>query len=186
MKRADIEKLFDGKMADGVGVKEIIDAIMKINGDDVNNAKETATKANLDSIEELKAQAVAEALKPYEKGGEKYFDTEAYQKVLDENKAYKERETKQARTSAVEKLLKDGKFDTRVLSLLSKAVDDYQPKWNENNEIENAPEIIKELQSNYSDFVVTETNGGFKPATPPAKGKTDTEVDAFLAGFNKE
>lgn len=185
MKRAEIEKLFDGKLAEGVEVKEIIDAIMKINGDDVNLAKESAAKASNESIEEIKAQAIAEALKPYEKGGEKYFDTEAYQKVLDENKAYKEREIKQARTSAVEKLLKDGKFDTRVLSLLSKAVDDYQPKWNENNEIENAPEILKALQSNYPDFVVTETDGGFKPATPPAKGKADTEVDAFVAGFKK-
>ena len=44
---------------------------------------------------------------------------------------------------------------------------------------------IKALQSNYPDFVVTETDGGFKPATPPAKGKADTEVDAIVAGFKK-
>ena len=47
------------------------------------------------------------------------------------------------------------------------------------------PEILKALQSNYPDFVVTETDGGFKPATPPAKGKADTDVDAFVAGFKK-
>ena len=51
MKRAEIEKLFDGKLAEGVEVKEIIDAIMKINGDDVNLAKESAAKASNASIE---------------------------------------------------------------------------------------------------------------------------------------
>lgn len=42
MKRAEIEKLFDGKLAENVEIKDIVDAIMKMNGDDVNAAKDSA------------------------------------------------------------------------------------------------------------------------------------------------
>lgn len=67
MKRDEIKTLLDGKLADGVEVKEILDEIMRLNGNDINKYKdneqelknnvkeltETLEKANAD-LEELK------------------------------------------------------------------------------------------------------------------------------------
>ena len=182
MKRAEIEKLFDGKLAEGIDTKEIVDAIMKMNGEDVNAAKDSAKVANEEGLEKLKKEAAEEALKPYMQGGEKYIDVDAYQKALEENKAYKEKEVKLARDSAVGKMLADGKFDSKVTELLRKVVNDYEPKWTEDNELENAQEIIEKMQSKYPDFVIKETQGGFSPATP-VKSAGNEEQDAFIAGF---
>ena len=182
MKRAEIEKLFDGKLAEGIDIKEIVDAIMDMNGEDVNAAKDSAKTLSEESVEKLKKEAVDEALKPYMVGGEKYIDEDAYKKVLEENKAYKEKEIKLARDSAVGKMLADGKFDSKVTELLRKVVNDYEPKWTEDNELENAQEIIEKMQSKYPDFVVKETQSGFTPATP-VKSTGNEEQDAFISGF---
>ena len=77
MKRAEIEKLFDGKLAEGIDTKDLVDAIMKMNGDDVNAAKDSVKVANEEGLEKLKKEAAEEALKPYMQGGEKYIDVEA-------------------------------------------------------------------------------------------------------------
>lgn len=67
MKRDEIKTLLEGKLADGVEVKEILDEIMRLNGNDINKYKEneqelknnvkelteTLEKANAD-LEELK------------------------------------------------------------------------------------------------------------------------------------
>ena len=71
MKRAEIEKLFDGKLAENVEIKDIVDAIMKMNGDDVNAAKDSAKVLSEESLEKLKKEAADEAIKPYLQGGEK-------------------------------------------------------------------------------------------------------------------
>ena len=97
-------------------------------------------------------------------------------------KAYKEKEITLARDSAVGKMLADGKFDSKVTELLRKVVNDYEPKWTENNELENAQEIIEKMQSKYPDFVVKETQSGFTPATP-VKSTGNEEQDAFISGF---
>lgn len=182
MKRAEIEKLFDGKLAENVEIKDIVDAIMKMNGDDVNAAKDSAKVVSKESLEKLKKEAADEAIKPYLQGGEKYIDAETYQKLLDENKAFKEKEINLAREAAIGKMLSDGKFDSKVTELLKKVVNDFEPKWTENNEIENAQDIINQMQSKYPDFVVKETQGGFKPATP-VKTTGSEESDAFISGF---
>ena len=57
MKRAEIEKLFDGKLAENVEIKDIVDAIMKMNGDDVNAAKDSAKVVSEESLEKLKKEA---------------------------------------------------------------------------------------------------------------------------------
>lgn len=180
MKRAEIERLFDGKMADGVDVKEIIDAILSQNGKDVNLAKETSQKLNAEEIEQIKADAI----KPYLQGGENYIDQNAVKQMEETINGYKERDKKQAQEKSIFELLQNGKFDEKATRLLQKAVYDYEPTFDEENKIENGNEILQKMISDYADFIVTEKKGGFNPT--PTQPTPPTEEDGFTAGFKKE
>lgn len=187
MKRADIEKLFEGKLAEGIEVKDIVDSILDQNGKDVNAAKDGAQKMAADDIEKTKVEAinkaVEDALKPYKEGGELFINRDEFKRISDENKAYKERDTKTARETAIGELLKTANFDAKATRLLQKAVGDYEPKFGENNKIENGDEIIEKMKVDYSDFIVTNKEGGFTPAKPQEPVK---EIDSFTSGFMKE
>lgn len=180
MKRAEIEKLFDGKVADGIDVKELVDAILAQNGKDVNLAKETAQKLNAEEIENIKAEAV----KPYLQGGENYIDRNAVKQMEERINWFLERDKKQAQEKSISELLQNGKFDGKATRLLQKAIYDYEPKFNEENKIENGEDILQKMIADYADFVVKESSGGFNPAPP--QPTPPIQEDGFTAGFKKE
>ena len=82
MKRQELKNLLHGVENAG----EIIDAIMEINGADIENAKKLGgsndTALNRE-IERLKGenQNLKDELKAYDKGGEKYVDTAEFERL---------------------------------------------------------------------------------------------------------
>lgn len=166
MRREDIEKLFEGKLADGVEVKGLIDAILASNGIDITAAKTSAQRMATEEIERAKTEAVTaaaeEALKPYKEGGELYVNRDEFKRINEDLKAYKERDTKIARDSAIQELLKTANFDSKVTKLLQKAIIDYEPKFTNDNKIENGEAIIEKMKTDFKDFVITESEGGFR------------------------
>ena len=71
MKRQELKNLLRALKPDG-DISDTVDAIMELNGADIENAKKSAgtdTQALTAENEALKAQ-----IKAYEKGGEKYVD----------------------------------------------------------------------------------------------------------------
>ena len=82
MKRQELKALLHGVENAG----EIIDQIMEINGADIENAKKEKSGGNEAlnrEIERLKGEngTLAEQLKAYEKGGEKYIDAAEFERL---------------------------------------------------------------------------------------------------------
>lgn len=183
MKREDIEKLFEGKLADGVEVKGLIDAILATNGSDITAAKTSAQRVAADEIERAKTEAiktaVEEALKPYKEGGELYINRDEFKRASEELKAYRERDIKIARDNAIQELLKNANFDSKVTKLLQKAIVDYEPKFTEDNKIENGEAVIEKMKTDYKDFVITESEGGFRMPSNNQSGGDNVDNEAL-------
>lgn len=117
MKRQELKNLLRALKPDG-DISDTVDAIMELNGADIENAKKSAgtdTQALTAENEALKAQ-----IKAYEKGGEKYVDPaeiERLKKFETDTKSAQKRATVEA---AVNEMLTKNKVLPGYIKLMLK------------------------------------------------------------------
>ena len=155
--------------------KAFLQEINKLNGEDIAKAKGD-TETLQGQITELQNE-----LNEYKKGGDKYIDEEELNSLREFKKSVDARELKSKQESAIAKLLDDNKFDSKVKSLLTRAVlEDFKPEFDNDFKITNSDKILNDLKTQYKDFVVVENKQG----ASPVEHKDDApKEDAFISGF---
>ena len=163
MKRQELKNLLHGIKPDG-DLSDTIDAIMELNGADIENAKKTAGTDNakiVDENEKLKAQ-----LKAYEEGGENYVDpaeVERLKKFETDTKAAQKRATVEA---AVNEMLTRNKVNPTFIKLTLKNINVDDVKLDEKGKVttEYETDYMKAFKADYPEAIETPRPGTGAPA----------------------
>lgn len=151
--------------------KEFIKAIQVANGVDIELAKKDYADKERE-IADLKAKYEND-LKIKDEALKRYNDTE-----IDELRKFKEQTLLERKNAIQDTALKEligkdeYKFDKKAIELLS-AVAKNDVKFNDNNEITNAEELMSKLTEKYKDFVVSTTVEGANPSQPQSSQTVD-------------
>lgn len=181
MKRQELKNLLHGVENAG----DIIDAIMEINGADIENAKKNGDDGVLNrEIERLKGEkdSLMQQLKAYEKGGEKYVDTAEFERLKTfETEALAKAETEK-RTSAVKELLKKHNAREDMLPLLMNGIAFDSVEFSEDGSLKDGEKLVTALKEKYSAGFSQEAQGaGGAPFAKPDPGSGGGE--GFDFGF---
>lgn len=176
MKRQEIKSLLRGIKPDG-DLSDIIDAIMEMNGADVENAKKTAGT----DAEKLVAEneRLTTKLKAYEKGGEHYVDPaeiERLKKFETDTKTAQQRATVEA---AVNEMLIRNKVNPTVIKLTLKNLNVDDVKLDDKGKVttEYETEYMKAFKADYPEAIETPRPGTGAP-TRGGNGEPDGSGDA--------
>lgn len=184
MKRQEVKALLHGVENAG----EIIDQIMEINGADIENAKKEKSGGNEAlnrEIERLKGEngALAEQLKAYEKGGEKYIDAAEFERLKTFETDTVARQKKEKQKGAVKALLKKNNAREDMLELLLNGVSIDGIEVAEDGTVKDGDKLVAGLKEKYAAGFSEDAQGtGGAPfaKTDPAGG---TGGDGFNFGF---
>lgn len=180
MKRQELKNLLHGVENAG----DIIDAIMEINGADIENAKKNGDDGVLNrEIERLKGEydSLAQKLKAYEKGGEKYVDLAEFERLKTfETETLAKAETEK-RTSAVKELLKKHNAREDMLPLLMNGITFDSVEFSEDGSLKDGEKLVASLKEKYSAGFSQEAQGAggapfAKPNPGAAAGKGSTSA----------
>lgn len=142
----------------------------------------SAIKAERDDFK-VKAEKLDDVQKELDKikeRGEKDPYKVRYEALKEEFDNYKKevtaKETTATKTAAYKALLKEaGISDKRIDAVVKVSSDDIEKLVIKDGEIENKADLIKSVQADWSDFIVTTETRGASTATPP-KGMTGTST----------
>lgn len=160
MKRQELKALLHGVENAG----EIIDQIMEINGADIENAKKekgSGNEALNREIERLKGEngSLAEQIKAYEKGGEKFIDAAEFERLKTFEADTIARQKKEKQTVAVKALLKKNNARDDMLDLLLNGVSLDRIEIAENGTIKDGDKIVAGLKEKYAAGFSEDANG---------------------------
>lgn len=148
----------------------------------------SAIKAERDDfkVKAEKLDSVQKELDTLKSRGEKDPYKVRYEALKEEYDDYKkqvtEKETTATKNAAYRALLKEaGVNEKRIDAVLKVSADDIKGLVLKDGEIENKTELIKKVQGDWSDFIVTTETKGAVTATPPrAKTGTSTMTKADI------
>lgn len=163
--------------------EEKIDQIIEAHTETV-----TAIKAERDDfkVKAEKLESVQKELNTLKARGENDPYKVRYDALKEEFEDFKkqvtEKETTATKTSAYRTMLKEaGVNEKRIDAVLKVSADDIKGLVLKDGEIENKTELIKKVQDDWSDFIVTTETKGAVTATPPrAKTGTSTMTKADI------
>lgn len=163
--------------------EEKIDQIIEAHTETV-----TAIKAERDDFKGKaeKLESVQKELNTLKARGENDPYKVRYDALKEEFEDFKkqvtEKETTATKTSAYRTMLKEaGVNEKRIDAVLKVSADDIKGLVLKDGEIENKTELIKKVQDDWSDFIVTTETKGAVTATPPrAKTGTSTMTKADI------
>lgn len=103
------------------------------------------------------------------------------EEFADFKKGIENEKTLQSKTAAFKELLKEIGVSEKRIDAVAKVSDIANLKLDAEGKIENTEELKKSLTSEWADFIVTKTQQGAQPATPPGtqtggKAKTRDEI----------
>lgn len=165
-----------------------IDEIITAHTETVNGLKEERDNYKIDAVNYKKqADELKEVKKELDKlkGGENPYEEKykTLKKNFDEFKNdVEKKEVLRNKKTAYKKLLKEIKVDEKRYDSILKVTDLTEYKLNDKGEFENADEIKKSIENEWSDFIVNVSVRGANTETPPAnggKGKTLDEIKAI-------
>lgn len=179
MKRQELKNLLRGIKPDG-DLSDIIDAIMEMNGADIENAKKNAgTDYETVALDRDKWKAEAEA---YAKGGAKYVDPaeiERLKKFETDTKTAQKRATVEA---AVNEMLTRNKVNPTFIKLMLKSLNVDDVKLDDKGKVttEYESEYMKAFKTDYPEAIETPRPGTGAPAhggsgEPSGGGSGDTD-----------
>lgn len=163
MKRQEVKNLLRGIKPDG-DIGDIVDAIMEMNGADIENAKKNAgTDYEAVVAERDKWKAEAES---YGKGGEKYVDPaeiERLKKFEADAKAAQKRATAEA---AVSEMLTRNKVNPTVIKLTLKSLNADEVKLDDKGKVTKEYEdgYMKKFKADYPEAIEIPPDGTGAPA----------------------
>ena len=143
-------------------------------------------KEKADKVAELQKQ-VETLKKEAEKAGESPYKVQWEETKAEFDKYKKDIEAKEAKAKKAEayrKLLQEAKVSDKRLDAIMRVTDVDGIKFDDKGEVEGKADVIKNIQSQWSDFIVTDGKDGQPPATPPAgagQGGTGTSRAAQVA-----
>lgn len=181
MKRQELKNLLRGIKPDG-DLSDIIDAIMEMNGADIENAKNTAggdTEKIAAENEALKTQ-----LKVFEKGGDKYVDPkeiERLKKFETDTKAAQKRASVEA---AVNEMLTRNKVNPTFVKFMLKNINVDDVKLDDKGKVtaEYESEYMKTFKTDYPEAIETPRPGTGAPAhggSGEPNGGSGGDADGF-------
>lgn len=184
MNRQELKALLHGVE----NAADIIDRIMEINGADIENAKKDKNGGNEAlnrEIERLKGEngTIAEQLKAYEKGGEKYIDAAEFERLKTFETDTIARQKKEKQTGAVKALLKKNNAREDMLDLLLNGVSLDKIEVAEDGTVKDGETLVAGLKEKYAAGFSEDAHGtGGAPfsKTDPAGG---TGGNGFHFGF---
>lgn len=173
----------------GIEDQEKQDEIIAAHRETVDPLKEERDelKEKADQVEGLQKQ-VEDLKKEVEKAGDSPYKAqwEETKKAFDDYK--KEIETKEAKAKKAEayrKLLREAKVSEKRLDAIMRVSNIDDIKIDDKGEIDGKADVIKDIQSQWSDFIVQEGKDGGTPSNPPAGagqgGATGTSRAAQVA-----
>ena len=193
MKRDEIKELLDGKLSEGVEIKEILDQIMKLNGDDINKAKGD-TEELKETVKTLTGQ-LAQANKDLE--ALKEVDADKLQEEIDRLKGENDKAAKDYAAKVAEMQLSAAvkealhAAEAKDVDLVIRNLDMSAVSLDKEGKLVGLDEQVTALKDNEltkAMFGGTSLPTGAKPAgagAPPADKKpsdmTYTELAEFLA-----
>lgn len=157
----------------------------------------TAIKAERDEykVKGEKFDEVQKELNEIKKQGENDPYKVRYEALKEEFDAYKkdvtEKETTAMKTTAYKELLKEaGISEKRINAVVKVSADNIKDIVLKDGEIENKAELIKAVQADWSEFIVTTETRGAVTATPPksvtgTSTKTKDEILAITNGIER-
>lgn len=163
MKRQEIKNLLRGIKPDG-DISDIVDAIMELNGADIENAKKSAgTDYEAIVADRDKWKAEAEA---YGKGGSKYVDPaeiERLKKFESDTKAAQKRMTVE---TAVKDMLTRNKVNPTVIKLTLKNINVDDVKLDDKGKVtaEYEESYMKAFKADYPEAIDTPPDGTGAPS----------------------
>lgn len=181
MKRQELKNLLRALKPDG-DISDTVDAIMELNGADIENAKKSAgtdTQALTAENEALKAQ-----IKAYEKGGEKYVDPaeiERLKKFETDTKSAQKRATVEA---AVNEMLTKNKVLPGYIKLMLKNLNADEVQ------LDDKGKVTAEYEKKYIADFKTECPDGFAQPNDgtgaPAHGGNGSNEGGGIQVFPKQ
>jgi len=160
------------KMLKAMGIEEEkIEQIIEEHAETVNALKQQRDQYKVDAeklpgvqkeLDEYKEAAEKDGENPYKA---KYEETQ--QKFDDYKAEVTARETKAKKTAAYRKLLKDAKVSEKRLDSILKLSPVDEIELDEKGEIKDAENVKKEIEKEWSDFIVTEETHGAESNNPP-------------------
>lgn len=166
MKRQELKNLLHGVE----NSSDIIDAIMEINGADVENAKKSVNTSGLTAQIEAKDGKIAEleaVIKSYQKGGEKYVDNAEFERLKKFETDTLAAQKKDRQTAAVKKLLTDEHARDDMLELLLKGVDIDKIDVQDDGTVKDGANLVKGLKEKYA--------AGFNASAPTGGAPFDAQ-----------
>lgn len=150
-----------------------IDEIITAHTETVNGLKEERDNYKIDAVNYKKqADELKDVKKELDelKGGENPYE-EKYKTLKKDFDDFKndveKKEVLRNKKSAYKKLLKEIKIDEKRYDSILKVTDLTEYKLNDKGEFENADEIKKSIENEWSDFIVNVSTKGVNTETPP-------------------
>ena len=150
-----------------------IDEIITAHTETVNGLKEERDNYKIDAVNYKKqADELKEVKKELDelKGGENPYE-EKYKTLKKDFDDFKndveKKEVLRNKKTAYKKLLKEIKIDEKRYDSILKVTDLTEYKLNDKGEFENADEIKKSIENEWSDFIVNVSTKGVNTETPP-------------------
>lgn len=167
MKRQELKNLLHGVENAG----DIIDAIMEINGLDIENAKKGGQDETLNrEIERLKGEnkSLAKELEDYREGGEKYVDAAEFARLKAFETETVSASNKQKRENAVKELLKKHNAKEDMLGLLLNGIPTESLELTEDGSLKDGDKLVATLKEKYAAGFSAEAQGaGGAPFAKP-------------------
>lgn len=162
------------KFLSAMGIEpDKIDEIITAHSETVDALKDQISQYKKDAEELPKVKAEYDKLMKASEGkdGKNPFE-EKYNKLKEEYDSYKTdvktKETTQKKKTAYLELLKQAGVSEKRRDSVLKVSDVDSLKLDKDGKVEGADDIIKNIKSEWSDFIVTDSTNGVKTATPPA------------------
>lgn len=163
--------------------EEKIDEIIAAHSDTVNALKDERDRYK-ESHEKLSSvQKELDAVKSENSDNDSY--KEKYEKEHKEFENYKkaseEKELKAKKISAYKSLLKDSGINEKRIDAIVKITSFDEIKLDKDGNIENSDDLKKNIKSEYSEFIVSESVKGANTSTPPenVSGNKMTKADIY-------
>ena len=184
------------KYLQGMGLTaEQVTAIIEANEETINGLKDEIEKyksASEDSGKKLsKVQKELDSIKEEAENGKSPYkvkyealkeEMEKLQKQYNDYKADVDaKEIKSKKAEAYKKLLKETGVSEKRIDAVLRVTDINSLEFDEEGKLKNVDELVKNIKSEWNDFIATESTQGAVTSTPPANngGKKMTRADIY-------
>lgn len=163
MKRQELKNLLRALKPDG-DISDTVDAIMELNGTDIENAKKSAGTDSATLAAEN--EALKTQLKAFEKGGDKYVDPTEIERLKKFETDTKAAQKRTAAEAAVNEMLTRNKVNATVIKLTLKNLNVDDVKLDDKGKVTKEYEegYMKAFKADYPEAIETPPDGTGAPA----------------------